>query len=93
MPRTRPAPVRRRPAPAARDAAATDARDRAGSVQARVVAVVIAATMVLWMGAQWAGGRLDLPPRFALLIDLMALAGFAWALIVTYGLWRRRRGG
>jgi hypothetical protein len=91
MPRTRPAPSRPRTAPVARGAA--DARDRAGSVQARIVAVVIAATMVLWMGAQWAGGRFDLPPRYALLIDLMALAGFAWALIVTYGLWRRRRGG
>ena len=70
-----------------------DPSDRRLAVEARVVAVVIAATMILWMGAQWAGGQLGLAPRFALLIDLMALAAFVWALIVTYGLWRRRRSG
>ena len=68
-------------------------QDPRGAAQARLVAVVIAATMVLWMGAQWVGGELGLPARFVFLFDLLALAGFAWALIVTYGLWRRRRGG
>ena len=59
--------------------------------QARLVSIVIAATMVLWMGAQWLGGYLGLPARFVFLVDLFALAGFLWALIVTFQIWRRRR--
>jgi hypothetical protein len=34
---------------------------------------------------------LGLPPKYALLADLAALAGFIWALIVTYQIWRARR--
>ena len=59
--------------------------------QARVVSIVIAATMVGWMIAQWAGGRLGLPDRYVFLVDLFALAGFLWALIVTWQIWRKRR--
>lgn len=58
---------------------------------ARVVAVVIAATMVLWMAAQWIGGEMGLEARYAFLFDFLALAGFLWAMIVTYQIWRRRR--
>ncbi len=58
--------------------------------RARLVALVIIATMVLWMGAQWLGGLLGLSPRLAILLDLAALAGFVWALAVTYQIWRRR---
>lgn len=61
------------------------------SRQARTVSIVIAATMVLWMGAQWLGGQLGLPARFVFLVDLFALAGFLWALIVTWQIWRQRR--
>ena len=59
--------------------------------QARLVSIVIAATMVGWMVAQWAGGRLGLPERYVFLVDLFALAGFLWALIVTWQIWRNRR--
>jgi membrane-associated PAP2 superfamily phosphatase len=59
--------------------------------QARLVSIVIAVTMLGWMGAQWAGGRLGLPDRYVFLVDLFALAGFLWALIVTFQIWRKRR--
>ncbi len=59
--------------------------------QARVVSVVIALTMILWMAAQWIGGSYGLPNRYVFLFDLLALAGFLWALIVTWQIWRKRR--
>jgi hypothetical protein len=61
------------------------------SRQARLVAIVIAVTMVLWVALQWLGGRLGLPERYVFLLDLFALAGFLWALIVTWQIWRKRR--
>ena len=60
--------------------------------QTRLVAVVLIATMVLWMGGQWLGGLMGLQTRFAFLLDLAALAAFFWALVVTYQIWRTRRG-
>ena len=65
--------------------------DKMMARQARLVSIVIAATMVGWMVAQWAGGRLGLPDRYVFLVDLFALAGFLWALIVTWQIWRKRR--
>ena len=59
--------------------------------QARTVSIVIAGTMVLWMLAQWIGGSLGLPDRYVFLFDMFALAGFAWAMIVTWQIWRKRR--
>lgn len=64
-------------------------RQRAG--QARMVALVIAGTMILWLGGQWLGGRMGWDTRYAILFDLAALAAFFWALVVTYQLWRKRR--
>jgi hypothetical protein len=66
-------------------------RDRQLAVQARLAALVIAATMSLWMGAQWLGGELGLPARYVFLFDLMALAALLWALGVTWTIWRKRR--
>ena len=66
-------------------------QDRATARQARIVAVVVAVTMVLWLAAQWIGGKLGLPARFAFLFDLAALAGFFWALVVSFQIWRKRR--
>ena len=66
--------------------------DKALARQARVVSIVIAATMILWMVAQWIGGELGLPDRYVFLFDLFALAGFLWALIVTWQIWKKRRG-
>lgn len=66
-------------------------QERALARQGRLVAVVIAGTMLLWLVAQALAPRLGLDGRYAILIDLAALAGFLWALIVTYRIWRRRR--
>ena len=59
--------------------------------QARQAAVMIAATMVVWMGAQWLGGQLGWQARFVFLFDLAALAAFVWAIYVTFRIWRMRR--
>jgi len=60
--------------------------------QARLVALVLAVTMILWMGVQVVGSDMGWDPRFAFLFDLAALAAFFWALVVTYQIWRARRG-
>jgi hypothetical protein len=67
-------------------------QDRRLAAQARMVALVLAATMILWMGAQWLGGQMGWDTRFVFLFDLAALAAFFWALVVTYQIWRKRRG-
>ena len=66
-------------------------QDQALARQARLVSIVIASTMILWMAAQWIGGKLGLPEEYVFLFDLFALAGFIWALIVTWQIWRKRR--
>ncbi|SMX34106.1 DUF5337 domain-containing protein [Actibacterium lipolyticum] len=66
-------------------------QEEADARQGRVAALVIAGTMILWVGAQWLGGQLGLPTRFAFLFDLAAMAALFWALVVTYQIWRRRR--
>jgi len=58
--------------------------------QARLVGVVLVGTMAGWLGAQWLGGHYGWPLKYALLFDFAALAGFVWAMIVTYRIWRRR---
>lgn len=63
------------------------------SRQARIASIVIALTMILWMAAQWIGGQIGLETRFVFLFDLAALAALAWALIVTWQVWRKRRNG
>jgi len=70
------------------DASATEQRRLR---QIRLAAIVMAATMILWMGASFLGGRLGLPPRFAFLFDLAAIAALVWALLVTYWVWKARR--
>ena len=62
------------------------------AAQARLVAIVLAATMVLWMGAQWLGGQLGWETRLVFLFDFAALAAFLWAMVVTYQIWRGRQG-
>ncbi|MFC3117985.1 DUF5337 domain-containing protein [Jhaorihella thermophila] len=57
----------------------------------RQIAVVIAATMVLWLAANALGPMLGLPGRYALLFDLAAIAGFIYALVNILQLWRMRQ--
>jgi hypothetical protein len=69
-----------------------DSADLKRAQQARLVGIVLAVTMVLWMGAQWLGGELGLETRYVFLFDLAAIAAFVWAMVVTYQIWRGRRG-
>lgn len=64
--------------------------DRRAARKARLVALVMVGTAVLWTLAQVFGPAADLPVRYALLIDFMAIAAFFWALVVTFQLWRSR---
>lgn len=59
--------------------------------QIRRAAIVIAVTMVVWMGAQYAGGQLGWPVRYVFLFDLAAFGALVWALVVTYWVWKERR--
>jgi hypothetical protein len=67
------------------------AAERRRRGQIRLAAVVMAATMILWMGAQLLGGQLGLPARYVFLFDLAAIAALVWALFVTYWVWKARR--
>ncbi len=66
--------------------------DRSRANQARLAAIVLAGTMVLWMGAQWLGGQLGWQARYVFLFDMMAMAAFVWTMVVTWRLWRKRQG-
>jgi hypothetical protein len=68
-----------------------DPSDLQRARQARLVGMVLAGTVVLWLGAQWLGRQLGWETRFVFLFDLLALAGFLWALVVTYQIWRGRQ--
>lgn len=57
----------------------------------RFTAIVIAGTGVFWILATLIGGELELSNRIRALLDMLALAGFIWALVLTYQIWRARR--
>lgn len=65
--------------------------DRTLARRARVVALVIAGTIVAWLAAQWLGGALGLPGRYVFLFDFAAIGALVWALVVTWQIQRRRR--
>lgn len=69
-----------------------DPAERHRARQARLVGIVLAATMLLWLGGQWLGGQLGWDTRYVFLFDFAAIAGFVWALVVTYQIWRGRQG-
>jgi di/tricarboxylate transporter len=58
--------------------------------QARLAAGVLIATALGWLLLSEIGRQYGWPGRFALLIDLAAIAGFVFALAVAWRLWRRR---
>lgn len=66
-------------------------RDMQLARQARLAAIVIVATMLLWLLMQMIGAQYGWAARFAFLFDFAALGGFAFALVVTYRIWRARR--
>lgn len=60
--------------------------------QMRLAGGVIAGTTLLWLGANWAGGRYGWPSEYAFLADLAAIGALVWSLLVTWRIWRRRNG-
>ncbi|MGY6547523.1 MAG: DUF5337 family protein [Roseinatronobacter sp.] len=69
---------------------APNPRDMALARQAQLAAVVMCVAIVGWVILQWIGRDYGWQPRFAFLIDFAALAAFAFALIVTFRVWRAR---
>ncbi len=57
----------------------------------RRVALFIAGVGVFWIIATALGGYLELSQRMRALFDLIALAGFGWALWLVYGIWQTRQ--
>ena len=67
-------------------------KERRGEIrQGRVVGLVIAVTMLIWISAQSLGSYLGLPGRYALLIDFLAMVAFLWAIISGILMWQSRR--
>ena len=58
--------------------------------QMRLVAIVIAAAMLVWLAIQAIGQEYEWAARWAYLADLAAIGAFVWSLIVTWRIWRRR---
>ncbi|WP_172299904.1 DUF5337 domain-containing protein [Pseudoruegeria sp. HB172150] len=71
--------------------ALTPEMSKAHARQARLVAIVVVTTLVVWLVAQWAGARFGIEERYMFLIDFAAMAAFLWSFIVTYQIWRKRR--
>jgi len=61
------------------------------SKQGRIVALVIAGSMLFWLAAQYIGPKIGLSGRVAILLDLLVLAALFWSIVVTAQIWRKRQ--
>ena len=68
----------------------TDKEEIALARKGRMVGLVIAGTMLLWIAAQWLAPQFGLPGRYALLFDFAALAALIWAMVNIYQMMRAR---
>ncbi len=67
-------------------------QDHAIAAKGRHIAIVIAATICIWLGLSlFVGPALGLPGRYALLFDFAALGGLIYAMVNILQLWRMRR--
>ncbi len=57
----------------------------------RRAALVMAGTGIFWIGATALGSYFGWSNRTIALFDLFALAGFGWALWMTFNIWRNRQ--
>ena len=64
---------------------------KAEQKQTKLASYVMLAAVVVLMGGSWLGGQLGLPVRYAFLFDLIAMAGFAFAMITLFRVWRARQ--
>ena len=65
-----------------------------GYIQAkkgRTAGLVIAGSILLWLGMQWVAVELNISNRYMLLLDLAVMAAMVWSLLVTFQIWRTRR--
>ncbi len=68
-----------------------DKKARDQQKQAKLASYVMLASVAVLMGGSWIGGQLGLPVRYAFLFDFIALAGFAFAMITLFRVWRSRQ--
>ncbi|KIC47079.1 hypothetical protein RA28_05100 [Ruegeria sp. ANG-S4] len=67
-------------------------KEQAIARKGRHIGIVIAVTMVIWLAVTlFIGPALGMPGRFALLFDFAALAGFFYAGVNIFQLWRMRQ--
>ena len=59
--------------------------------QERLVALIIAGSVLFWSVLQGAAPSLGISARYMLLIDFFTLAVLAWAMISLYKIFRSRR--
>ena len=59
--------------------------------QARMAALVIAGAGLLSIFAPQIVAGLGLAPRYVILLTLISLAAFFWALVVTVRIWQKSR--
>jgi hypothetical protein len=70
----------------------TEAQERALAAKGRMVSLVIVGTMLAWLAVQfYLGPKLGLTARFAILIDLLAMAALLWSFIVSWQIKRARK--
>ena len=69
-----------------------DEQDKAIAAKGRHISLVIAGTMVAWLGLSLLiGPAIGLPGRYALLFDFAALAAMIYAGVNIIQLWRMRQ--
>ena len=56
----------------------------------RLLALVIAGTMLFWLAPQWIGPKIGLAGQYAVLIDLVVMAAFVMTIYNGLQLWRKR---
>jgi len=65
--------------------------ERAMARKGRTVALVIAATMVIWLVGTTLVPYMGWPARFVFLFDMAAIAAFIWVFVVIWQIWQLRQ--
>ena len=65
--------------------------DHIQAKKGRTAGLVIAGSILVWLGMQWAAVELNMSSRYMLLLDLAVMAAMVWSLVVTFQIWRTRR--
>ena len=65
--------------------------DRQLARRGQRAALIMALTVLSWLGAQFLGGWLGWDVRLAFVFDLLAMAGILAALWITFQIYQQRR--